>query len=98
MRFIDHSEAGEKLALQLLELQLSRPLALAIPPAGTRIGWETARRLGAPMDVLLVRDVQIPGRLGSALGSVVDGLFYRDDAGCRREEVSRDYAEILVTP
>src|SRR5688500_18739437 len=64
MRFIDHREAGERLAFQLAELRPARPLGLAIPPAGARTGWEIAHRLDAPMDVLLVKEVQIPAGTG----------------------------------
>jgi putative phosphoribosyl transferase len=96
MRFIDHREAGEKLASQLAELAPVRPLVLAIPAAGARIGWEIARRLRAPMDVLMVDSVEIPGRTHATVGYVVDGEFFPDDVACRQQGVTTGYAAILA--
>jgi putative phosphoribosyl transferase len=96
MRFIDHREAGEKLAAQMTRLHLVRPLVLAIPPAGARIGWEIARRLRAPMDVLVVDSVEIPGRTHATVGYVVDGEFFPDGVACRQQGVTTGYAAILA--
>jgi putative phosphoribosyl transferase len=97
MRFIDHHEAGELLGLKVAELRPVRPVVLAIPPAGVRIGWEIARRLRAPMDVIVTREITIPGRTGCPVGAVVDGRFYPDDSGCRRQRVTQEYANILAS-
>ena len=95
MRFMTHAEAGQLLARRLPE-KIDRPVVLAIPPAGARIGREVAGHLRAPIDVLLVRDIVIPGRNGTPLGVVVDGAFYPDDAACAREGVTREYARLLA--
>jgi putative phosphoribosyl transferase len=77
---------------------VERAVVLAIPPGGPRIGRELARHLQAPLDVLLVRDIMIPGRAGAPLGVVVDGTFYPDDSACDREGVTREYARRLAWP
>ena len=97
MRFIDHHEAGNLLARKVADLRPVRPVVLAIPPAGVRIGWEIARRLKAPMDVIVIREITIPGRLGCPVGSAIDGIFDPDDAGCRRQSVTQEYARILAS-
>jgi putative phosphoribosyl transferase len=97
MRFIDQREAGEQLASRLSTLRLARPIVLGIPLAGARIGWEIARKLNAPMDVLLVDPVEIPGRPHSTLGFAVDGDFYPDEVACRHHGVTPAYAEILAS-
>lgn len=98
MRFIDHTEAGQVLGQRLAGLKLERPVVLAVPPAGARIGHEIARQLGGAMDVLVVRDITIPGRGECRLGVVVDGAFYPDEPACRREGVTREYAHMLAWP
>jgi predicted phosphoribosyltransferase len=97
MRFITHAEAGQLLA-RLVPKNIERPVVLAIPPGGPRIGREVARHCGAPMDVLLVRDIAIPGRKGTPLGVVVDGAFYPDHCACAAEGVTREYARMLAWP
>jgi len=98
MRFIDHTEAGQLLGQRLASLKLERPVVLAIPPSGARIGHEIARQLRGPMDVLVVRDITIPGRGECPLGVVVDGAFYPDEPACCREGVTREYARMLAWP
>ena len=98
MRFIEHSEAGRILAQRLFTLGIERPVVLAVPPGGPRVGREIAARLDAPMDVLLIRSISIPGRRGCPLGVVVDGAFYPDEQACHREQVTLDYARILAWP
>jgi putative phosphoribosyl transferase len=98
MRFIEHSEAGRILAQRLLNLGIERPVVLAVPPGGPRVGKEIAARLDAPLDVLLIRSISIPGRGGCPVGVVVDGAFYPDEHACRREAVTLEYARILAWP
>jgi putative phosphoribosyl transferase len=98
MRFIEHSEAGRILAQRLLNLGIERPVVLAVPPGGPRVGKEIAARLDAPLDVLLIRSISIPGRSACPVGVVVDGAFYPDERACRREAVTLEYARILAWP
>lgn len=96
MRYIDHTEAGQLLARRLMGLRIENPVVLAIPPGGARIAREIAREMKAPMDVLPVREISIPGRNRCSIGAVVDGGFYPDESACRREGVTREYAGILA--
>jgi putative phosphoribosyl transferase len=97
MKLIDHREVGRLLADQVISRNPARPVVVAVPPGGARIGWEIARRLNAPLDVIMLSTVHVPGRAGSPLGCAVDGRFYPDEAGCRDHRVTREYAEILVS-
>ena len=98
MRFLDHAEAGRLLTRRLEGSTLDRPVVLAIAPEGPRIAREIARWLDAPMDVMVVTPVCIPGRNSRPLGTVVDGAFYLDDRACRDQGVTPDYARILAWP
>ena len=71
--FRDRKDAGEHLAAQLLHLKGRNPVVLALPRGGVAIGSEIARRLGAPLDIVLVRKIGVPWQPELALGAVADG-------------------------
>ena len=71
--FADRRTAGRQLAERLHHLRQDEPLVLALPRGGVPVGFEVARELDAPLDVLLVRKIGVPWQPELALGAVVDG-------------------------
>ena len=71
--FADRRAAGRQLAARLHHLRQTEPLILALPRGGVPVGFEIARELDAPLDVLLVRKIGVPWQPELALGAVVDG-------------------------
>ena len=71
--FADRADAGRRLARALLHLKPEQPIVLALPRGGVPVGFEVARILEAPLDVLLVRKIGVPGYPELALGAVLDG-------------------------
>lgn len=71
--FRDRTEAGEALAEELAGLDLVDPVVLALPRGGLPVAVPVAERLGAPLDLLLVRKIGAPGHEELAVGAVVDG-------------------------
>lgn len=71
--FRDRSEAGRQLAQKLGYLEQSNPLVLALPRGGVPVGIEVATALHAPLDLLLVRKIGVPGHSELAAGAVIDG-------------------------
>ena len=71
--FHDRKDAGERLAARLLHLKDKQPVVLALPRGGVAIGFEIARLLGAPLDIVLVRKIGVPWQPELALGAVADG-------------------------
>lgn len=71
--FRDRTEAGEKLAETLAGLDLPDPVVLALPRGGVPVALPVARRLGAPLDLLLVRKIGMPGNRELAAGAIVEG-------------------------
>ena len=71
--FEDRRDAGRQLAAALTRYQQSRPVVLALPRGGVPVGFEVAKALAAPLDVLLVRKIGAPGHAELGLGAVVDG-------------------------
>jgi putative phosphoribosyl transferase len=71
--FRDRRDAGRQLAAALGLYRDSHPLVLALPRGGVPVGFEVAKALGAPLDVLLVRKIGAPGQEELGLGAIVDG-------------------------
>lgn len=73
VRFLDRHEAGRKLAQSLLRYADQRPAVFALPRGGVPIGYEIAKALKAPLDLILVRKIGVPFQPELAAGAVVDG-------------------------
>jgi len=72
--FADRAEAGMALAQELVQRHFQSPvLVLALPRGGVPVGYEVARALDAPLDVMLVRKVGVPGQPELAIGAVASG-------------------------
>src|ERR1051325_4471481 len=71
--FRDRRDAGRQLAAALAAYRQDRPGVLALARGGGRVGFEVAKALPAPLDVLLVRKIGAPGHEELALGAIVDG-------------------------
>ncbi len=80
----DRKEAGERLAERLLRYRDAHPLVLALPRGGVPVGYEIARRLEVPLDVLIVRKIGAPSNPEYGLGALVeDGSRYLDEPRIR---------------
>jgi putative phosphoribosyl transferase len=73
-RFLDRSDAGKQLAQKMGAWQGQRDvIVLALPRGGVPVAFEIARRLQAPLDVLLVRKLGVPGHEELAMGAIASG-------------------------
>lgn len=86
-RFRNRVEAGRRL-VEALRAYAGRAdvLVLALPRGGVPVAYEVALALQAPLDVLLVRKLGVPGQEELAMGAIASG-------GIRviNEEVVDDY-------
>ncbi|PJB72400.1 MAG: phosphoribosyltransferase [Alphaproteobacteria bacterium CG_4_9_14_3_um_filter_47_13] len=73
MIFEDRQEAGRLLAEKLEKFRDEHPVILALPRGGLSVGLEIAKALDAPLDVVLVRKIGMPGHKELAAGAIVDG-------------------------
>jgi putative phosphoribosyl transferase len=73
MRFRDRREAGRRLAQRLTFEHLTNPIVLALARGGVPVGYEVARALDAPLDVMIVRKIGAPGRSELAVGAIAEG-------------------------
>lgn len=70
----DRSEAGRRLAAALKAYSgRADLLVLALPRGGVPVGYEVARALNAPLDLMLVRKLGAPGREELAMGAIATG-------------------------
>jgi len=73
-RFRDRHDAGRLLAGALGSYAgRDDVLVLALPRGGVPVGYEVARALGAPLDVMQVRKLGVPGREELAMGAIASG-------------------------
>jgi putative phosphoribosyl transferase len=72
-RFEDRRHAGQELGKELVHLHNSRPVVVGLPRGGVEVAYEVARALAAPLDVIVVRKVGVPGQPELAMGAVGEG-------------------------
>ncbi len=73
--FADRRDAGRRLAADLADLGAEAPgdvVVLGLPRGGVPVAAEVAAALGAPLDVLVVGKVGVPGHEELALAAVAD--------------------------
>jgi putative phosphoribosyl transferase len=84
--FADRAVAGVALAAEVQRRSLPPPvLVLALPRGGVPVAYEIARVLEAPLDVMLVRKVGMPGQPELAIGAVATGDIVVHDRALERE-------------
>lgn len=73
-QFRDRYDAGKQLATHLTAYR-DRPdvLVLALPRGGVSVAFEVARTLHAPLDVMIVRKLGVPGQEELAMGAIASG-------------------------
>lgn len=71
--FRDRQEAAERLAEAVAAAAPADPLVLALPRGGVPLGVAVAGRLTAPLDLVMVRKIGMPGHEELAAGALVEG-------------------------
>jgi putative phosphoribosyl transferase len=75
--FHDRADAGRQLAEKLLNYAGRNDVqVLALPRGGVPVAYEVAKRLGAPLDVFIVRKLGLPGYTELAMGAIASGGTY----------------------
>jgi putative phosphoribosyl transferase len=68
--FKDRNEAGRLLGEQLLQYRRSEGLILGIPSGGVPVASEIAKELHLPMDLIIVRKIQLPHNTEAGFGAM----------------------------
>jgi predicted phosphoribosyltransferase len=94
--FSDRVDAGKRLAVALSDFSGKHGLVLAIPRGGVVVGFEIAKALGLPLDVIIPRKLGAPDNPELAIGAIAeDGTTILDDnlityMGVRREYITEE--------
>lgn len=73
-RFVSRAAAGIALGRELIPRSFKHPvLVLGLARGGVPVAYEVARLLHAPLDVMLVRKVGMPGQPELAIGAIAAG-------------------------
>jgi putative phosphoribosyl transferase len=70
--FVDRTDAGRRLALQLSDFQSSNVVVYAIPSGGIPVAVEVAATLKSPLDIIIVRKIPIPFEPEAGYGAVTE--------------------------
>lgn len=102
MRFIDRSEAADRLARALARYKGQHPLILAIPRGAVPMSRRLAQALGGELDVVLVRKLRAPLNPEFAIGSIDESGWayvadYAGSAGGTPAYLEREKAAQLAT-
>jgi putative phosphoribosyl transferase len=94
--YLDRRDAGRRLA-QELRGKLAAPvdaLVLALPRGGLPVGYEVARELELPLDVLTVRKLGLPSQPELAMGAIASGgLRVLNESVLRMADVDEETLE-----
>ena len=96
MMFVDRRDAGRRLATRLAAYHSASPVVLGLARGGVVVGAEIAKALHAPLDVLVVRKVGVPGAEELALGAVARGHTLLNLELAARLGIPRDRIAALV--
>jgi len=99
--FTDRMEAGKQLALKLADYRGKDVVVLALPRGGVVMGYEIARALSCPLDIIVTRKIGHPLDPEYAIGSVDErGISIMNagetamlDASWLRDEIERQSKE-----
>lgn len=94
--FYDRKEAGELLGAALRKFRHLNPVVLAIPRGGVPVGFEVAKILKAPLDVVLTKKIGHPGNKEFAIGALgVEGYSLNPAArGISQEYLSNELQRV----
>lgn len=70
MTFHNRAEAARRLAEHVRRLRPERPIVIALAPRGVPLAVDLARTLAAPLDAVLVHELDAPGCPSGVLGAV----------------------------
>ena len=90
--FSDRVEAGKRLASAMRDFDGKNGIVLAIPRGGVVVGYEIAKALSLPLDVIIPRKIGAPDNPELAIGAMTeDGTIILDDNLITYIGVPRDY-------
>jgi putative phosphoribosyl transferase len=95
--FRDRHDAGRQLVEHLMRYKDENPVVLALPRGGVAVGYEIARALGAPLDVIVARKIGAPFQPEFGIGAIAPGgVRVIDERSVRALGISPDELEEIT--
>jgi putative phosphoribosyl transferase len=95
--FLDRVDAGKRLAATLKDFSAKNGVVLAIPRGGVVVGYEIAKALNLPLDVVIPRKIGAPENPELAIGAVAeDETAILDNQLIKYLGVSQEYLHIEI--
>lgn len=96
MLILTRTEAGRRLAVGLGPLLVEPPVVMALSASGAPVAAEIAGALGAPLDIIAVSRLEVPGRPHAIFGAVADGTTILEEGRVRELGLPEDYVTGLI--
>ena len=96
MIFEDRVDAGERLADVIADESSPVAVVLGIPRGGVLVAVEVARRLGAPLDVVVPRKIGAPQNPELGIGAIAPGVRVLDEGMIDRLGVGESYLDAEI--
>ncbi|MBI2049492.1 phosphoribosyltransferase [Candidatus Roizmanbacteria bacterium] len=71
--FENREEAGRTLGKRLKKFKIEAPIILAMPRGGVPVGFEVAKILKCPLDVIIARKIGAPNQPELGIGAIAEG-------------------------
>ncbi|WP_227370232.1 phosphoribosyltransferase [Halomonas sp. M20] len=95
--FANRLAAGRALAKRLFAYAGSETLVLGLPRGGVPVAAEVARELKAPLDVMVVRKLGVPGHEEFAMGAIASGdVTVLDEALVKRLSIDEQRLQAVI--
>jgi predicted phosphoribosyltransferase len=96
--YLDREDAGKKLAAALHKYRGKNDVVVfGLPRGGVPVAFEVARQLEAPLDILVVRKIGLPGQPELAMGAVASGgVIIRNEHVIRAVRIGPDRFDAAV--
>src|SRR5690606_33435658 len=88
--------ARRECAVRLEPCRDEEPIVLGLPRGGVVLGYEIARALDAPLDVVVARKVGAPGHQELGIGAVAPGVTLADERALYALDIDRETFEALA--
>ena len=89
--FYDRTEAGQKLASELNKYRKNKKvIVLAIPRGGVPVAFEVAKKLEAPLGLIIVRKLPMPDNPEAGIGAISETgeIFWHPQAKLYPQEIT----------
>ncbi len=96
-RFRDRRDAGRILVGRLMKYADRNPVVLGLPRGGVPVAFEIARRLNAPLDVVVARKIGAPMQPELGIGAIAQGdVMILDQYAIRQLRLTEDDLERVI--